>query len=382
MLANNDTLYRIAMNNTQKFRELKTSLNFNLNINKIKCSNFMELVNHDANVTNSFDKHAHTHTPSYLLTDPLTQLEDLVVNSDDLAFVPVETSNGQCSLKLERFDLDQLPRVSIVTITSNRRKMFSMPIRNFIETKYPSELLEWVIIDTSTSSSEDLDDILPNDDRILYIKYRSDLTDKQDREDKPDQAPRFCKIEIRLAPTNRMAIGNLRNLGVEAATGEIIVFFDDDDYYYPLSVYARVASLLSYPKYSCVGVVNVEVFNTLNESCAVYQSPYLSEASMGFWRSFWLEGQFPENDFVNNLGEGEAFTRGRRNKLIVIPSSFNLIAMTHHSNVTGGRRHITNNTKLKLLSQLSLETKLFILKGGPIPPFEPPANGRENHTRT
>ena len=264
--------------------------------------------------------------------NPPLELEDLISNSQDIKSVDLSTDGGALVMRLRKFDEEELPCVSVVTLTYNRRHMFRLPIRNFFHFQYPAEKLEWVIVDDSTLDNQDLDEVLPRDPRINYIKIRE------------GERP--------------LDIGRKRNLGVERAKYEYVCMMDDDDYYYPLSIHSRIATLLSYPEYSCVGTCELDVYDIVNHSCMRFQSANMSEASMGFSKQFWREGRFPEIEHA--LGEGHGFTRQRRHQLIRIPSCFNLIAITHGNNFTGRRRLLAPQNRVDLLKQLDLETKLFL----------------------
>ena len=77
----------------------------------------------------------------------------------------------QVKLKLPYVSDEELPFVSIVTPTKNRKFIFDLPIYNFTHFNYPAHKLEWVIIDNGT---ENLEDILPDDKRIKYITVEPD----------------------------------------------------------------------------------------------------------------------------------------------------------------------------------------------------------------
>ena len=58
-----------------------------------------------------------------------------------------------------------LPRVSICTPTFNRRPFFKGIIQSVLSQKYPTELIEWIIIDDGTDKIEDLVSHIP------FVKY-------------------------------------------------------------------------------------------------------------------------------------------------------------------------------------------------------------------
>jgi len=230
----------------------------------------------------------------------------------------------------------ELPFVSIITVTYNRKQMFPMAVRNWELFNYPRDKMEWIIIDDSDDGSK-LSNILPISNQIKYY---------------------------RLQTTGRLSIGQKRNFGVEHATHDYIVFMDDDDYYYPLSIYARIAILLKYPKYDLVGVTDLDIYDMVNDFSARVKGSFISEASMAFKKSFWMERKFPE--IFNTLGEGYPFTKDRRDRIIKMPSCFNLIAITHWSNYTQNGRSYDKfknvSKKDNILTILDVPTKMFIFE--------------------
>jgi len=258
-----------------------------------------------------------------------------IVDSHDLFEAEQEiTKNQELVLKLPKLSDHELPCVSIVTVTYNRKAIFPMAIRNWQLFDYPRDKLEWIIVDDSDDGSS-LSHILPKSNQVKYY---------------------------RLQTTGRLSIGQKRNFGVEKSSHEYVAFMDDDDYYYPFSIYARIALLIKYPQYSLVGVTDLDIYDVVNQFSARCKGSLISEASMAFRKSFWVEQPFP--DKFSTLGEGYPFTKDRRNQIIKMPSCFNIIAMTHYTNYTqGGRsydkfKHVTK--KDNILGILDLSTKLFI----------------------
>jgi hypothetical protein len=277
----------------------------------------------------------------YTLTDtplPLEkpiQIQPPIVDSHDLFEAEQEvTANRELVLKLPKLVDNELPFVSIVTVTYNRKYIFPMAIRNWELFDYPRDKLEWVIVDDSDDGST-LSNLLPKSSNIKYY---------------------------RLQTTGRLSIGQKRNYGVEHAMYDYIAFMDDDDYYYPLSIYARIALLLKYPKYDLVGVTDLDIYDAVNDFSARVKGSFISEASMAFRKSFWVEDKFPET--FNTLGEGHPFTKDRRQRIIKMPSCFNLIAITHWSNYTQGGRSYDKfknvSKKDNILSVLDTSSKMFI----------------------
>lgn len=231
-------------------------------------------------------------------------------------------NDGNYILKLIDIDSKDLPKVSIITPTYKRRKIFDMAIRNFQQFIYPKDKLEWIIVEDTPINNEDnedfenmiedesIKDILPRDKRIKYIYMNSG-------EDGP------------------MTIAMKRNIAVANSTSQYIIHMDDDDYYPPESILARIKILMKYKNegIECVGSTLIGTYNIFtNTSSMSSDGPIsLSEASMAYTRKFWEERGF---DDACVRGEHKAFTEQRLNKIIDIPYSFILIAINHKTNFT------------------------------------------------
>jgi glycosyltransferase involved in cell wall biosynthesis len=222
--------------------------------------------------------------------------------------------NGDISLDLPEIDVIEFPPVSVITITRNRRDMFSMPILNWIRTIYPEDLIEWLILD---DGDEDLSNIFPEDDdkRIRYIK---------------------CE---------KMDIGSKRNMAVSLAKHEYIVHMDDDDYYFPTSVIARIRVMLHYKK-QCVYSHNLAVYNILSgESYVKEKYNDVPELSMAYTKTFWESRKFGKAPY-----ESYNLVYKREKDIVKLPFLFNCIACTHNSNYTERFKNI-----LKLSERIKSE---------------------------
>ena len=75
--------------------------------------------------------------------------------------------DGHYVLKLPQINNNELPYISIITPTGNRRRLFSIAINNFQEIIYPKNKIEWIIVD---DGEEDLSDLLRFSKNINYVK--------------------------------------------------------------------------------------------------------------------------------------------------------------------------------------------------------------------
>jgi len=225
-------------------------------------------------------------------------------------------TTGDYVLKLDFVPPELLPNVSIITPTYNRRKMFPIAINNFQEFNYPKEKMEWIIIDDSTEDNT-VEDLLPKDKRIKYIK---------------------------MDPKDKLSVAHKRNIGAKEAKYDYIVHMDDDDYYPKESITARVKILMKYSKdgIGCVGCSRVGIYDLVNNKSSIATDGIisLSEASMGYTKEFWRKQQFNE---LEREGEYKSFIQGRLNQIMDIPYSFVIIAFSHKTNFTGTTKRIDKN---------------------------------------
>jgi len=175
-----------------------------------------------------------------------------------------------------------LPPVSVITLTRDRRSFIPLAKYCFLAQTYPEHLIEWVIVDDGKDPIKALVSDLPN---VTYILL-----------DEP------------------LSIGAKRNLAISRAKHDILVMMDDDDVYPNNSVLARVAHMLAEPKKDCLFSTILpcyEIHETKSfmnvPPITLEMSKRVSEATLCFTRQFWQERGFPDQQ----IAEGDAFIHGR-----------------------------------------------------------------------
>ena len=210
---------------------------------------------------------------------------------------------------------DDLPLITLLTPTTNRRAFFSFCVRNFYMLQYPSDKLRWVIADDSDDSQK-VADLIPGDDpRIKYIN---------------------CKIDSgQYLPLTKKL--NLCVAYAELQT-EYFLVFSDDCYYPPHSVLSRVKTLLEYkylhetqeeessPLVGCVGCSDFGIFDfELNKSYVSHfedlrgNPTILTVPSLGFSRQFYENRKFDETALSF---PSFPFCVGRFQEVVQIPYEF------------------------------------------------------------
>ena len=203
---------------------------------------------------------------------------------------------------------EDLPKVSVITITRDRRAFIPLAKYCFVGQGYPEDKIEWVIVDDGQDQIKDLVSDLPN---VKYVLV-----------DEP------------------MTIGAKRNLAVQHASHDILVMMDDDDVYPNNSVLGRVAHMLATPAKECVFSTVIPCYE-IHETKSFMNVPPItlpwcervSEATLCFTRKFWDERKFPDIQ----IAEGGAFLRGRE-EMCREMSPQDVIVSLAHKKTTSSRR--------------------------------------------
>ena len=227
--------------------------------------------------------------------------------------LPYIIDNGNYILKLKNISDDDLPNISLLTTTKNNKSQFKLAIFCFQNIDYPQNKIEWIIVDDS-NNGDNLKDILPNDNRIRYIKLNTN---------------------------KNISIAMKRNLCVKKSKYKCLLFFNDSDYYYPFSIKSRVKTLISNQNKKLIGCSEVCSYN-IYDNFYSYNSKQTSYniGSMTFWKSFWIERSFKHNDCSQ-------FIYKRKKECGLIPFQYIMMNIEYKSN---------NENKKIITDQLLIET--------------------------
>lgn len=200
---------------------------------------------------------------------------------------------------------EDLPDISIITLTRNRREFIPLAKYCYLIQTYPEDKLEWVIVDDGEDSIEDELIGIPN---VTYIKC-----DKQ------------------------MTIGEKRNLGVEKAMYDVLVMMDDDDVYPENSVLHRVAMMLKDPVKDCAFCTTIPCYDIVKYSSfmnvppmTIPMSERVSEATLIFTRKFWDQRKFESIQ----VAEGDSFIQGREQMCRELSPQEVIVSLVHPKNTS------------------------------------------------
>lgn len=224
-----------------------------------------------------------------------------------------------------KFDQMNLPSVSIVTITKNRRKFFEIAINNWVSFQYDRSKIEWIIVDDTEKKEDQLHDLI---DPLL-------------------QAGHSIKYVLLSKST---LVGKKRNIGCDIASGDIISMMDDDDIYFSDSILSKIITLITHDKQILfsrpIGILDVK-----NENSYILEGfDDVAEASLCFTKNYWKnEKRF--DDLAKNA-EGRNIIAGNESLAIQLPFFFNFICIQHTTNLTGRLRQIRYLVGMKNLKKI------------------------------
>jgi hypothetical protein len=220
-------------------------------------------------------------------------------------------------------DVSDCPPISIITPTYNRKHLIDIAFHNLLASDYPKDKMEWIVIEDNEKT--------PHMSSEKIIDFQIQV---------PQIRMKYIPIE------GRMTIGEKRNIAIEHASHDIILFMDDDDHYPSTSFRRRVAWLLKGMKQGQAGKATIACCTTLAlydlkfGTSAVNVPPFdiafsqrISEATLTFYKSAWLECPFPKL----SISEGEEWIHGREDQVIEIPPQQIIVAFSHGNNQSSRR---------------------------------------------
>jgi hypothetical protein len=203
----------------------------------------------------------------------------------------------------------QQPLVSCLMPTYNRRAYVPAAIARFLAQDYPNR--ELIVVDDGSDSIEDL---MPSDERIRYIR-----------------------------PPGRLTIGAKRNLAAELASGELLANWDDDDWVASWRLSYEVDALLRSDA-DVVGLNTLLYFEPASGRAWRYayprnDAPWVHDPTLCLRRATWEGDRFPDTNYSLDM---TYLTRGRRKRVTALENERFYVGMIHSGNTSrkdtrGGR---------------------------------------------
>ena len=219
--------------------------------------------------------------------------------------------------------VEDCPPISIITPTYHRKQLIEIAFHNLLSTDYPKNKIEWIVIEDNEKKS------MWAGESIINFQIQV-----------PSIRMKYIPIE------GHMTIGEKRNLAIEQASHDIILFMDDDDHYPSTSFRRRVAWLTKGTKRGQTGDAKIACCTTLalydlkTGISAVNVPPYdipfsqrISEATLTFYKSAWEERKFPQV----SIAEGESWIEGREDQVMEMPPQQIIVAFSHGANQSSRR---------------------------------------------
>ena len=162
-----------------------------------------------------------------------------------------------------------LPFVSVITPTYNRRKFIPIAIQCLLEQTYRKDRMEWIVLDDGSDSVEDI--FKEHAHKLPMLRY--------------------------IRETTKMTIGAKRNRLNQEAKGDIIVAMDDDDYYPPERVAHVVRKFQQNPGIQLAGASEIYMYYTDIKTIyklGPYHRNHATNGTMAWRRSYALEHAYDE----------------------------------------------------------------------------------------
>lgn len=223
-----------------------------------------------------------------------------------------------------------LPLVSIVTPTYNRRRFIPSLIKMVQKQTYPRNRMEWVVFDDGQEEVRDLFEEAVSQLPTLKFIWSED----------------------------KMTLGEKRNRLNEEARGEIIVAMDDDDFYFPTRVEEAVKALQENPGYRLAGSSEVYMYFTDTKEiwkAGPYFKGHATNGTMAWTKSYADTHQYDE---TVAFSEEKSFLEGYKNPLVQLNPKNVMLVMSHSDN-TFDKTELRTKTN-PLLVKTSLKMKDFI----------------------
>jgi glycosyltransferase involved in cell wall biosynthesis len=226
-----------------------------------------------------------------------------------------------------------LPKISILIPTYNRRNFIPFVLRNLLIQEYPHKLLQVVIHD---------------DGEIPLIENYEDFSN----------AIKPIKLKY-LRNKTKLSIGEKRHKLIQNANNNLVVFMDDDDLYEPTYI-SHSFETLKNNNAGCVGC-NKMIFiyppYTKDDFYALDcgdNKKLIHEATLMFTKNWYNKTQ----GFLNsNKAEGLGLTQSCKLKTIALTNPlYNMTAVVHGKNTIDKEKFKSDGSKLDP-SNISFEEK-------------------------
>ena len=218
-----------------------------------------------------------------------------------------------------------LPYVSVLTPTYNRRRFIPSLIECFKQQTYPMSHIEWIILDDGSDKVADIFEQAG----LFNLRYYSEAA--------------------------KLNIGAKRNKLNDLAKGTIIVCMDDDDYYPPERISHAVNKLTANPKYNICGSSELYLFYSDNKTIyklGPYSSNHATNGTFAY-RFSYLENH--KYDETVSHGEEPSFLNNYSEPMLQLDPFKAQLLMSHSENTFDKKKLREQNSPVFQLTKLRLE---------------------------
>lgn len=196
---------------------------------------------------------------------------------------------------------DPVPLVSCVMATHDRAHLVPQAVESFLRQDHPA--IELIVVDDGPMS---LEDVLPDDERVRHIRL--------DR---------------------RQTIGAKRNLGCEAARGDLLANWDDDDWYAPWRLTYQAKEIAAAGMDVC-GLNRLLYLQPVTGRAWRYTwpasaRPWVHDAVLLFTRDFWRRNPFPDTSMGIDC---RLLWTSSRKRILALPDERFYVGMIHGGNTS------------------------------------------------
>jgi glycosyltransferase involved in cell wall biosynthesis len=212
--------------------------------------------------------------------------------------------------------------VSIITVSQLNRHDCLLNLYELIQLQTYKNIIEWVIVEGS-HSEEDGEKNKENINKLLQIHFENiESTIKN--------------MKIVYVEYTGLALSDLRNLGNNKCSGDIIVCMDDDDYYPPERIHHAVETLRksSYLIAGCSGLYMYEYFMGKLYKFNRFHKNHSTNNCMAFKREYLLNHKHTEG---LTMAEESSFTNNFTEPMMQLNPLKCIIASSHSINTYNKR---------------------------------------------
>jgi hypothetical protein len=211
----------------------------------------------------------------------------------------------------------RLPSVSVCTTTYNRSTFLPLLEQRLREQDYPSNLIEWVVVDDSDNGKS----WAPSPDLPFLLTYR--------------------RYPLHLP------LGKKRNLSHSLCAGEVIIYMDDDDYYPAGRISHAVERLRSGNSMIAGSTFLPILFMPENELwlSGPFGNNHATAATFAFCRELLAQARY---DDTATMAEERSFLADYTRPIVQLDADKTILCIAHNANTFNKRNMISQGANSRM----------------------------------